>query len=75
MRITTKISEIKDGYAGVAASIEERPKSVSISVVHYEAILRVLKDNNKKAFYVALARFIDSNEVDALRNFIDEEIE
>lgn len=75
MKITTKIAEIKDGYAGVSALLEERPKSVAISVVHYEAILRALKDNDRKAFYVALARFVDSKEIDDLREFINEDSE
>lgn len=73
MKITTKISEIKDGYAGVTALIEESPKNISMSVIHYEAIFRALKDSNKKAFYVALARFVDSKEFDDLHKFVTEE--
>lgn len=75
MKITTKIEEIKDGYAGVSALIENPPKSVSISIAHYETIFRALKEYNKKAFYLALVRFVDSKELDDLQSFFNEESE
>lgn len=75
MLIITKIVNVEDGRATVRAAVEDIPKNGMIAAVHYETILRAMKDRNKRAFYSAMSQFVDAHELDDLQEFLNEEME
>lgn len=59
MRITTKIEHIdEDLHAEIGVAVETTsPSDFILLPAVYEAILRAMRDTNKKAFYTAMSSF------------------
>lgn len=75
VRITAHIREIdKDGIAKVGCKIQKEFAVSMFMPVAFEAILKAMKDTDKRAFYEAMANFANEDFDDALE-FLDGENE
>lgn len=63
MRITTKIAHIdEDLRAEIGVHVETTgPSDFILRPAVYEAILRAMRDSNKKAFYTAMSSFAEED--------------
>lgn len=63
MRITTKIEHIdEDLHAEIGVAVETTsPSDFILLPAVYEAILRAMRDTNKKAFYTAMSSFAEED--------------
>ena len=63
MRITTKIEHIdEDLHAEIGVRIETTgPSDFFLRSTAYEAILRAMRDTDKKAFYTAMSSFAEED--------------
>ena len=64
-----------EGFKGECANIcvhgEEFTENAFLISMSYEAILRCMKETNRKAFYTAMAQFIDDAEYNDMCEFIE----
>lgn len=66
VRITAHIRDITKGVANVQCKIEQE-FSVSVFMpIAFEAILKAMKDTDKRAFYEAMSKFANEDFDDAL---------
>ena len=67
VKISAHIKEItKDGKANVACKIQQEFAHPMFMPVAFEAILKAMKDTDKRAFYKAMANFADEDLDDAM---------
>lgn len=59
---TAELKDIDRGTANVGVLRTERTKDTFLLSLAFEAILKCMKDCNRKAFYMAMAQFVDDNE-------------
>lgn len=76
MRITTKLAYIdEDLRTEIKVKIENNaPSDIILRPAMYEAILRAMRDSNKKAFYTAMSSFAEED-FDSALEFLSNEDE
>lgn len=76
MKITTKIKDIDENLcAEIGVCIKsDNASDVLLRPAMYEAILRAMRDTNKKAFYTAMSSFAEED-FDSAMEFLSNEDE
>ena len=59
---TAELKGFKGQFANIGVHREEFTGDVFLIAMSYEAILKCMKETNRKAFYAAMAQFVDDND-------------
>lgn len=68
---TGELKGFKGECANIGVHRKEFTEDTFLISMSYEAILRCMKETNRKAFYTAMAQFIDDAEYNDMCEFIE----
>lgn len=68
---TAELKGFKGECANIGVHRKEFTEDTFLISMSYEAILRCMKETNRKAFYTAMAQFIDDAEYNDMCEFIE----
>ena len=68
---TAELKGFKGEYANIGVHKEEFTGDSFLIALSYEAILKCMKETNRKAFYFAMTAFVDDNEYKDACEFLE----
>lgn len=68
---TAELNGFKGKCANICVHREEFTGDCFLIAMSYEAILKCMKETNRKAFYCAMASFVDDNEYKDACEFLE----